>query len=289
MMKKLIYIVLTLAVLLSLGACGKVASDKEKAESTPEPTLPPVSYNSDEGRLVKEVNYNANGLKYLTVYYDYDGQGRITKEMHMGVNDAPEGYYTNEYDENGNITLRISYIALGPEEFVEEYTASYEYNEAGQLVLETRVSEGKVLAKTEYGYDEAGQCISEKHYEGESFVAAEYTYGYDGKGRVASCVRVDNMEGETIENRYTYDADDRLLTDLRCDADGSVIDRIEYTYDSHGNVLKRSVFGSNGVLASFTQNEYTYDEAGNYTKCVSTDSEGGGVITTEYIWAYSKG
>lgn len=288
-MKKLVYIILALAMILALCACDKATPEDAEASDTPEETLPPVSYDRDEGRLVKEVNYNLNGLKYLTVYYDYDGQGRITKEKSMGVNDAPEGYYTNEYDANGNIVLRISYVAEGPEEFTEDYRVNYEYSEAGLLISETSVSQGKVLARTDYEYNDAGLCVTEKHYQGESFLAAEYAYGYDGKGRKANCVRTDYMEEETIENRYTYDSNDRLITDLKCDGDGNVIERIEYTYDAKDNVLKRSVFGTNGVLASFVQYEYTYDDAGNYTKRVSTDSEGGNVTTTEYTWAYSKG
>ena len=288
-MKKLVYIILALAMILALCACDKATPEDAEASDAPQETLPPVSYDRDEGRLVKEVNYNLNGLKYLTVYYDYDGQGRITKEKSMGVNDAPEGYYTNEYDANGNIVLRISYVAEGPEEFTEDYRVNYEYSEAGLLISETSVSQGKVLARTDYEYNDAGLCVTEKHYQGESFLAAEYAYGYDGKGRKANCVRTDYMEEETIENRYTYDSNDRLITDLKCDGDGNVIERIEYTYDAKDNVLKRSVFGTNGVLASFVQYEYTYDDAGNYTKRVSTDSEGGNVTTTEYTWAYSKG
>ena len=289
MMKKCVYILLTLAMLLSLCACGSKAPAENEPEETPQETLPPVEYDRDEGRLVKEVSTNTNGLKFLTVFYDYDGRGRITKEMHMGINDAPEGYYTNEYDENGNLKTRISYVALGPEEYEEEYTVTYEYNDEGMFISETSVSEGKVLAITKYEYNAEGQCVSEKHYQGESFLSAEYTYGYDGKGRKANCVRIDYMEDETVENRYTYDQSDKLITDLKCDGDGNVLERIEYTYDDFGNELKRTVFGNSGVMISFTKNEYTYDDAGNFTKCVSTDSEGDNVSTTEYTWAYSKG
>lgn len=289
MMKRLIYILLALALVFSLCACGKTAPAEDEPEATPEATLPPVVYDRDEGRLIKEISTNSDGLKYLTMLYDYNGRGQITKEMQLGVNDAPVGYYTNEYDENGTLKLRVSYVALGPEEFTEEYRVEYAYGETGLLLSETSTSEGQILAVTKYEYDEAGLCISEKHYQGESFLAAEYTYGYDGMGRKTNCVRVDNMEGETIENRYTYDSESRLITDLKCDADGSVIERIEYTYDDFGNTLKRSVFGGNGVLNSFIRYEYTYDDAGNYVKCVSTDSEGGNVTTTEYTWAYSKG
>lgn len=288
-MKKILYLLLAAAMLLTVCACGNSAPAPVEPTDTPEITLPPVSYDKDEGRLTQEVSFNQNGLKYLTVFYDYDGHDRVTKEMSLGVNNAPEGYYTNEYDENGNIKLRVSYVALGPEEYEEEYRVNYEYDEAGNLVKETRVLGETVLAVTAYEYNEQGQCVSEKHYQGESFLAAEYSYGYDAKGRKANCVRVDNMEGETIENRYTYDANDRLITDLRCDAEGNVIDRIEYTYDEQGNELKRSVFGSDGVLRSFIKYEYTYDEAGNYTERVSTDSEGGSTTTTQYTWAYSKG
>lgn len=288
-MKKAIFLILAMAMLFTLCACKTAAPEPAEPTSTPEASLPPVSFDKDEGRLVKEVNTNADGLKYLTVYYDYDGSGRITKEKSMGVNEAPQSYYTNEYDEKGNLTLRISYVALGPEEFEEEYRVNYEYNEAGLLTSEKRLQGDVVLGITTYEYDENGLLINEEHYEGESFLAAEYTYGYDSKGRKTNCARVDNMEGETIENRYTYDANDRLLTDLRCDADGNVMDRIEYTYDEHDNVLKRSVFGSTGILGSFIRYEYTYDDAGNYVKRVSTDSEGGNVTVTEYTWAYSKG
>jgi len=292
-MKKALYIILVLALLLSLCACGETTPDVPENTDTPEESLPPVSYNMDEGRLTKEVYYNVNGLKYLTVYFDYDGQGRVIKEMSMGINDAPEGYYINEYDDAGKRLTRISYVAQGPEEFTEDYRISYVYDDFGRCVSEISTSEGKILAKTEYVYDENGWLISELHYQGDSFVAAEYTYSYDENGVMTGCLRKDNMEDETTENRYTYDLKGRMITDLKCDAEGNVLERIEFTYDDSGeasaNVLKRSVYGVSGVLMSVENNEYTYDEAGNIIKRVCTDSEGENTVTTEYTWAYSKG
>ncbi|MCF0136905.1 MAG: hypothetical protein HUJ66_00910 [Oscillospiraceae bacterium] len=284
-MKKTLPIIAVLIILLTLCACGESSSDGDAAMNTPTP----VVYEKEDGRLIQEVNYNANGLKYLTVFYDYDGQSRVTKEMRMGVNNAPEGYYTNEYDGNGRLSLRVSYAALGPDEYAEEYRVSYEYDDKGLLVSEKRSAEGVLLSVTDYEYNEDSLLTGEKLYQGDSFLAAEYKYGYDGSGRRISCQRSDYMENATMENRYTYDGNDLLVTDLICDSEGNVRERVDYTYDNSGNVLKRSVFGDKGVLQSYVEYEYTYDEAGNIVKSVCSDSEGNVTITTEYTWTYSKG
>ena len=287
-MKKLMSMLLSVFMLLCLCAC----SDKD-GQNEPQPTQPvenddPEIYTKEDGKLKMEVSYNSNGLLFSTIIYEYDGAGNVIKEAEFGINDAPAGYNSYEYDDKGRKTLLVSYMAVNDEEYSEEYRTSYEYDESGKLIKAVSTMDGKTVSVTEYEYKN-GLCVSENNYEGESFVISEYKYEYDDSDRISRCVRIDHIEGDTTENRYTYTSDGLLLADLSYGTDGKVISRTEYSYDDKGNAVKLSVYNAMGEPMSSTSKEYTYDDLGNIKRCVVTHSDGSKGTTTEYKWEYSKG
>lgn len=285
-MKKLLPVLLSLALSLGLCACTDAETPK-----TPEPTATPepVRFAKEDGKLDTESYYNPNGMKYASVEYSYDGSGRVIGERHLGLNDAEEGILDYEYLDGDKIACKTYRACAQDGSYYELYRESYEYDEAGLLVSITRTENETVTARTVYGYDEMQRLVSEKRYEGEDFCIAEYDYRIDDNGRVISCTRKDHIEGDGSENNYAYDSSGRLLTDQCYDEAGNVISRTEYSYDENGNEIKCSVFAEGGELISSTEKSYEYDDIGNIICCVTSHSDGTAGGTVRYTWQYSKG
>ena len=271
-MKKTAAMLISGVLMLSLCACGGTA----EPDPVPTGTPAPITYTKDDGRLKMEETYNSNGLLFSTIIYEF------------GINDAPTGYKSFEYDKNGRKTLMTSFVAETGKDYSEEYRTSYEYDSDGNITKAVSTIDGKTVSVTAYEYKD-GLLIDEKNYEGESFVASEYKYEYGADGRKTRCVRIDNMEGDTTENRYTYTSSGLLLADLSYGDDGKVISRTEHSYDANGNAVKLSVYNAKGGLISSTLNEYTYDDYGNIKRCAVTHSDGSKGTTTQYKWEYTKG
>lgn len=110
----------------------------------------------------------------------------------------------------------------------------------------------------------------------------ECSFMWDEKGNI---IRIETDE-ETVEYSYTnfdeiesiyyfdkagtlmsqvvmeYDAENRPIRSVTFDRDGFVQDRLEQVYDGHGNLL-RYAYWENGYLSYDEVFTYTYDNAGN--------------------------
>lgn len=286
-MKRIIGIILAAILAFSLCACAKDGGTAPaEPTDTPAPTQDLSIYESSEGRLEKEVRYNANGLKFSTIIYEYDDQGRLVKETTLGVNDAPAGYKEYTIDGDGRVSVMVSYAADGPEEYSEEYRVVYEYNETGLKMKETNMVGDTATAVTTYAY-EGKNLVGEKYYEGSELVS-DSSCEYDDQGRLAKLTRQDLLEGGQTVESCGYDADGRLAK-LETYVDGSLTGYTEYSYDGHGNELTVGIYGSDGSAVSVTKNEYEYDEPGNITKCTRSQGSGEQDTVIEYTWSYVKG
>ncbi len=286
-MKRIIGTVLAAVLAVLLCACTITdGGTAPAATDTPAPTQDLSVYEKAEGKLEKEVWYNANGLKFSTVSYEYDAEGRLVKETTLGINDEPVGYKEYTFGENGLVDTMVNYAAAGPEEYTEEYRVLYEYNETGLKMKATSMIGGDVTAVTTYAY-EGKKIVSEKYYEGSELVS-DISYEYGGSGELAKLTRQDMLEGGSTVESYSY-GDDGLPVKMESSVDGAVVSRTEYSYDGHGNELSVSVYGSDGAAISVTKNEYEYDEPGNIIKCTRTQADGGQNTVIEYSWSYVKG
>lgn len=285
-MKRITAIILAAMLAFSLCACAKDGGTTPDAADTPAPTQDLSIYDSSEGKLEKEVRYNANGLRFSTVIYEYDDAGRLVKETTLGVNDAPAGYKEYTIDGDGRVSVMVSYAADGPEEYSEEYRVVYEYNETGLKMKATSMVGDKTSAVTAYAYV-GKNLVGEKYYEGSELVS-DSAYEYDDQGVLTRLTRQDLLEGGQTVESYEYDADGRLARQ-ETSVDGSLTGYTEYSYDEHGNELTVGIYGPDGAAISVTKSEYEYDEPGNITKCTRSQGDGEQDTVIEYTWSYVKG
>ena len=277
-MKKTVCLALSLVMLLALCACSKDDPAPQPTEAAPQETLDLTIFEKSEGKLSKEVWYNTDGLQFRSVIYEYDENGFLAKETTLGINDAPEGYKEYVRDENGAVTKMTSFIALGPEEFEEEYSFIYKLDDAGHTVRAATLIDAVEISVTEYTYD-GDRLVSEKYAKNEEPVS-EISYAYsDGS---VTLTRRDYIEDSTVTETRTLDADGRIVS-------GKLISRSEFTYDENGSEKTAVISGPDGSVISSTSSEYEYDEPGNVVKCTRSHGEGVDASVIEYTWDYAKG
>ena len=214
--------------------------------------------------------------------------GNIVKDPNRqpiyGDDGSITGYYSNEYDEQGNVRKQTYYRLDGSISDCSEYDENgFEtkwtlYNEDGSVysytlykVVET--SDGsRYIRRTGTYYADGGHRVYE--YTDAGKMAREIYY--DPNGVMSSCTEFDENEEECKYTRYNEDGSVSyysLVEEIQTgpyssyirdtatyNADGSFI-IYEYTSETHPNERNEKRYNADGTLWLFVENEY--DEQGN--------------------------
>lgn len=185
-----------------------------------------------------------------------------TKESYVSASKKYSDDITYEYDENGNMILKVNIDEDGD---VDRYT--YKYDENGNLISETHVGPDWYEYEYTYNYDEKGNRIS----EAAVFEDGDTTYGtysYDEDGNLISVVYTDR-NGVTTRENYCYNADNNKISEEISRSDGSGY-KLSYKYDENGNLVwKKTDYSSHYYVT-----EYTYDRNGNLLSAEESDDDG---------------
>lgn len=170
----------------------------------------------------------------------------VTVWMMTHYNGEPVSSYT--YDEQGRITSWA--------------ITSYAYDKWGNIVEETKTTNGVEASRKTWVYDEQGHELEYVAYK-DGVETSRETRAYDAQGNLIEEVGYRNGE-EFYRASYIYDKNNRLverngmtLTDVVLYG-GDAPDRYTYQYDASGNVVK--IAYQNGTEVSRdTYNTNTYD------------------------------
>lgn len=209
-------------------------------------------------------------LRSISLKYDYDDAGRITMISALETNNGVTNYYP---------------------------VNMYEYDEAGQLVVEANMNLGTVCS---YTYDVGGNLTSKNYHDNAEYnettckidlgePTQTITYAYDSvwKDKLVS-YNGTQINYDALGNPLNYTAnvfnssevnmnlewDGRLLTAATA-VDGSA--RYEYSYDANGLRTEKTIFQGETVTKEVV------DDKGN----VTTEEEHVFIplIKFEYIWS----
>jgi len=138
------------------------------------------------------------------------------------------------YDKNNHLTL-----------VKDDFGAQmrYDYDCLGNVTLEERAIEENIKSIVHYAYNKNGWRIQKtEEIQGNGPVQTAVTgYSYDANGNLTKII---TPKGFVI--RRSYDADDRLTEERVTDRKSGIDRRVQYAYDEAGNVLKRTVLGTDG-------------------------------------------
>lgn len=191
-----------------------------------------------------------------------------------------------EYDENQNVIASKTYLE---DKLYFECSFAQDMNKP---LLEVSYNDnGDVMDRTEYTYDEKGNCverISTYNYDDQT-VTNKRVSTYDANGNVLTEVYYEN--GTRIyEQRYTYTADGKLAREAYINKDGDEESVTEKTYDEQGNILSVNVDGM--LSGSYETYENTYEdgklvevkiyESGELFSLTRYDSDGNRILHIGY-------
>ncbi len=141
-------------------------------------------------------------------------------------------------------------------------TYTYEYDENGLLIKETKTSElyGSEIIK--YEYDENGLLIRQEINDEGSLLdgnANTYTYEFDDQERVVKITNTAEAKGEVVAyTTYEYNEEGRIETATEY---SSKVYVTNFHYDENGNVI-RTFTSSDGWTRERT---YEYENMGTYS------------------------
>ena len=218
------------------------------------------------GNMISDTDYFADGRWYYWTDYEYDSKGLMIKKIfnfHVNTNNgdsfgndnrsSSEDYY--EYDENGRLTKEIHYDSYNK---LDDWSEK-EYDIAGNLIKDAYYDgDGSLERYTTFEYDNQGSIIKEAYYNGDNNLSVSYVYEYDEQGNLIKSEHYDSDDVLFEIELYEYDSSGNKTMYSRCYADGSNPYREEYTYDVEGNNTKIITYGSKGQLLKRYEYEYKY-------------------------------
>ena len=223
-----------------------------------------IAYDNDTGDFVRDQTYTYDDNENLIEFadhmegggerYTYNEAGQCIRMDYLGYMEQEGGYYTYEYDTNGNRIKESHTHQYDYEDRVRTDWTSYTYNDRNQIVEENRFDETGLLSQRVYLYDENGNLTSDIMYADNRCVySAEYEYNSYGQKK-AEYIK---STGESLTSRKTY------------------------MYNKYGNLILEKEYDSSGDLACvkvFVYNLITYNPTHNV-------SEGKGHLsfTMEYL------
>lgn len=275
-MKRYRMILLTLALLLSVTACGTKDTGNKNTISV----------------VTKETTYDENGELFKVITYTYNDRGLLlSKEQEDPVdkeiwNDELGVYeyeyspcdgivdkaYLYSYDEHNNlISCRINEYSNNDS---HEYSYSYVYNEDDTVASYTMTYDGRSESPVAFSYtddgalQQAGDCKCTYDSEGRlatvyvpsGDVALTSTFTYTQQGDLESVI-VDSGEGATLTDRkFTFDENGNVLTETTTFrgsftyvySNGKLTaingsDETSYTFNSNGQLIESTKYGMRTV------------------------------------------
>ncbi|MGN1025100.1 MAG: trypsin-like peptidase domain-containing protein [Faecousia sp.] len=201
-----------------------------------------VYTNYPDGNAKKVNIFNSKKTLVETRMYEYDGEGRLTRESrdYKSSSSTKDATYTYKYDENGNQTERLWYQNLTGSG-TPYYRCSYEYDSHNELIRQSykynwyyRYISNSGEYVYENKYDPQGQIIRHIAVSGASY---SYEYEYDASGNMTRKVEIKNsskggyQEGEAVmEYLYEYDESGNLIKETKNYFSDGDVRIITYTY-----------------------------------------------------------
>lgn len=260
----------------------------------------------------------AAGILFLLSGCGNSGSGQQTPSAAVAVSDgetagtaAAESSVAADAAEESGIPYVLSKKTLKDGSMTE-----YWYDEAGHLAEEDFWTEGElweivtyentvhedgsydavttieslksisIKDPQEFAYDAAGNLLRRTDYSNQS-VSRQYEYTYNSDNLVTRQVRQDS-QGKRPYTDYEYDAQGNLIKESIYDSDGTLQETRTYEYDEHNKCTRMHVFDQNGQEPNQYEEmrwETKTDAAGRIMEEMMVGIEHGGK-TEEYSYTY---
>ena len=193
------------------------------------------------------------------IVYKYDEQGKLLESSELTPRDVLVNKIVNTYDAMGNMTAQVCYDADNVQ--IWNTTLSYkdnrkadcsEFTKGGFLKGKTIYgytganltdesyynSEGVLVWKIIYKYDDSNRIEHEYEYFGDGTLDEERTYSYNAANLKESITYFDSTGAVKSKDVFRYAADNTLSEVTSYDSENKIAKRSLVKIDSFGNCSK---------------------------------------------------
>lgn len=158
-----------------------------------------------------------------------------------------DGYknFSKKYDHKGNIVEEIYYSA-GKQGGIDQ-KLSYKYDNKENKIehINNKVSQGRILLKQIFTYDNAGNKIKEERFNGSDYEFIKYNY--DSKNRLQEIVKTDTLNNIIQIRSFEYTSNKSTITIMN--QEKRVLGKIVNTFDNNDNIIETVEYDVNGKIS----------------------------------------
>lgn len=261
-----------------------------------------VFSRDDNGNLLKETYFDADGIEKESILFCHDRFGHITQASFFNGDHSPQviglGWHWTSKLKRKSEAVSVCYLydnfgrpikewylnSLGrmvPYNDMGLFYKTWKYNTQGNLIKMSFINEdGSIRESTEYDYDLRGNTIGERHFgeRGTPVVELgrfETKWQYDEAGRVIRESYYDisgapvcpaKFSCDQVSMEWEYTKDGHISKTSYIDKDGVVTSQTIFRYNDSGQVIVVADTIVYSGRASKARTEYAYDSRGNKTR-----------------------
>jgi len=215
------------------------------------------SYN-EQGRLVKEIVFDANRIYTSRSAYKYNDDGTLAEER----NYTPAGKFQfaniYTYDNEGRELSMKNYNAEG----LLFIKSEYEYDNKGNLITETtKDADENIINTAKWKYDRKNNPIQEETFDADKRLTRKSLFVYDSSSNMVE-ERI-NHYGMKVRNTFRYDSVGRVIEECYYNGDGQIDKKTAVMYNEKGGVSEEKYYAGDGELLKTIKYQHVYDTKGN--------------------------
>lgn len=286
----ILFISLILVVAVALSILYVNSSPKQSASSSGNGSASYSSTSSYEDGISSSSQQNENtaqsgvvteiGDAGYRLEKEYDDDGKLLKETQYHADGTLGFTYEYSYDEEANLLENIVRRAGGAiwKRIVNEY------NDASQLLREESYENDELIYYSLYEWDEKGQKAAFSRFNAENTLEETHTFDYSEDGTYTETVKMgetgalsqstalDGTVIDIVKVVYFYDVSGQMERQSDYDANDELVDYCEIKYDYRFRQTQQSWYYGNGVVEGHV--EYKYSEDGSTTEETLYDANG---------------
>lgn len=237
----------------------------------------PWLYNKTDfnrkGETLSQSSYSSEGLLSEKMAWEYDDQGRITRQIYFTEPGEPSEIITYERNEKGQVVQDIK-------KYIDESldTTQYLYDGNDRLIEKiTKDDEGVVDMHEKFTWNEKVLLKHEITDTEENIISLD-EFVYDKKGNIIEHQQINEETGDNQKIVSVWDEAGHKISEEIYNEDDELLETTSFEHDETGRVVSAS-YQSPGKIST---TRYVYDASGNLLDQEETDENGNQLLWVQH-------
>lgn len=226
-----------------------------------------VKSYDEQGRLVKELIFDANRAQTSRSMYKYNDDGTLAEERNYSPTGKFQFANLYTYDNEGREQTMKNYNAEG----LLFIKAEYDYDSRGNLIKETTKDADEISINiAKWKYDSNNNAIQEETYDADMILTRKTMFVYDSSNNMIE-ERIQHY-GMKLRNTYRYNNMGRVEEECNYNGDGQIDKKVVTTYDEKGTISEEQYYAGDGLKQKVVKYNNVYDSSGNLLSRTMVDN-----------------